>query len=73
MQIPLCCCDVFKSIDKVLTSSCAGRHHSPSPQPSLVPQVGKIQCPVFIMHGTDDGVVPCENGRLPVLGCCRTS
>jgi len=22
-----------------------------------------IQCPVFIMHGMDDGVVPCNNGR----------
>jgi abhydrolase domain-containing protein 17 len=26
-------------------------------------KVDKIQCPVFIMHGTEDKVVPCANGR----------
>lgn len=26
-------------------------------------KIGKIQCPVAIMHGTADEVVPCDNGR----------
>jgi pimeloyl-ACP methyl ester carboxylesterase len=26
-------------------------------------KIENIQCPVFIMHGTDDRVVPCDNGR----------
>eukprot|EP00756_Hemistasia_phaeocysticola_P055373 Hpha_TRINITY_DN31306_c0_g1::TRINITY_DN31306_c0_g1_i1::g.194581::m.194581 len=34
-------------------------------------KIGSIQCPVFIIHGTDDRVVPCENGRFLHDRCQR--
>merc|ERR1712216_546763 len=32
-------------------------------------KVGKIKCPVFVMHGTCDEVVPWRNGKAIQAGC----
>lgn len=36
-------------------------------------KVERILCPVFVMHGTSDGVVPIENGRNIHAGCVNAA
>ena len=56
--IALCCIDVFTSIAPQIALCCIDVFAS-------VDKVHKIKSPTFIMHGTDDQVVPFANGAWP--------